>query len=155
MNKLIYYTKKYDFIVLSILFAILIFMFSNQPANESSVTSSTVANIIKTYYILGIPIRKFAHLSIFFCFTFCVGMAIVRNCRFDTISTYYIVTISICILYALLDEFHQSFIIGRCASLKDVLIDSSGGSIACCCVYIIVLIIEYYQNYKYDLNLNI
>ncbi|MGL6119966.1 MAG: VanZ family protein [Fusobacteriaceae bacterium] len=30
-------------------------------------------------------------------------------------------------LYAMTDEYHQSFIIGRGASIRDVIIDASGG----------------------------
>ncbi|MBL7155498.1 MAG: VanZ family protein, partial [Candidatus Portnoybacteria bacterium] len=34
--------------------------------------------------------------------------------------------------YALADEYHQSFILGRNASLRDVLIDSSGVLLVVC-----------------------
>jgi len=37
-----------------------------------------------------------------------------------------ILAVILAVGYALADEYHQSFILGRNASLKDVLIDSSG-----------------------------
>ncbi len=40
------------------------------------------------------------------------------------------IALGICLLYASLDEFHQSFVPGRTAALRDVLIDSSGAFFA-------------------------
>jgi len=41
-----------------------------------------------------------------------------------------IIVVSIAILYGVSDEFHQLFVIGRCASSWDVLVDGIGGLIA-------------------------
>lgn len=125
---------------LIILWMIVIFMFSNQPANESGELSNSFINktIVKIYEIFNgnisnekkleiineysYPIRKIAHFTIYFilgilCFIF-----------FKDFSKHYVVySILICFLYACSDEFHQYFVDGRYASFIDVLIDTLGG----------------------------
>ena len=45
------------------------------------------------------------------------------------IKTKILVSITLCFLYALSDEIHQLFIIGRSKEFKDVLIDTAGSFI--------------------------
>ena len=45
-----------------------------------------------------------------------------------------IFTVSICLVYGALDEFHQSFIAGRDSSVFDLMADLFGGVI-CCLIY--------------------
>ncbi len=46
-------------------------------------------------------------------------------------SVLFLVTVTICILYGLGDEFHQSFIPGRFASAADLVADALGAVVAC------------------------
>jgi VanZ family protein len=43
------------------------------------------------------------------------------------------------VLYAIFDEWHQSFIPGRVAASKDVMFDSFGAMVALFIVYLIVI----------------
>ena len=46
------------------------------------------------------------------------------------------------VIYALSDEFHQSFVLGRDGNIVDVLIDSSGalvGILVSCIVYFLIM----------------
>ncbi len=46
-------------------------------------------------------------------------------------SVLFLVTVTICILYGIGDEFHQSFIPGRFASAADLVADTLGAVAAC------------------------
>lgn len=46
-------------------------------------------------------------------------------------SVLFLVTVTICILYGIGDEYHQSFIPGRFASAADLVADTLGAVVAC------------------------
>lgn len=125
---------------------ILIFCFSAQPAEQSSEVSGTMAYRIITIAdnitgnrlneqkkeayadLLNPPLRKAAHMTeyavlamLFFLFFKMMDVPKRRN---------YLISILLTFLYATSDEFHQLFVPGRSGSVKDVLIDSTGGVIA-------------------------
>jgi VanZ family protein len=49
----------------------------------------------------------------------------------------FILSLLLTIIYAITDEYHQSFNPGRIASIKDIIIDVSGAIIALCTIYYI------------------
>ena len=112
-------------IILIILLAwtfIIIFGFSSQEGEESGTVSRKVTKVIVEKY--QPLVRKLAHFSIYTV----VGILIMM-----LISTYDIllwkrwsISIATGVIYAISDEFHQSFIPGRAAQIKDVFIDSMG-----------------------------
>lgn len=128
-------------LILIIIWMIVIFMFSNQPAEKSGKLSDSFIDntIVKVYEIFNgninekqkleiiekysYPVRKIAHFTIYFilgilCFIF-----------FKDFSKHYVIySILVCFLYACSDEFHQYFIDGRYASFFDVLVDTLGAS---------------------------
>ncbi|MEW8956524.1 VanZ family protein, partial [Clostridium sp.] len=55
-------------------------------------------------------------------------------------------------LYAVTDEFHQTFIPGRVGSFKDVLIDTTGALI---CAIVITLLIAFKNKKKKSINSNL
>jgi VanZ family protein len=71
-------------------------------------------------------IRKCAHLTEYFI----LSMLILRGIRAGEKGLYLrwaLVTVLIVAGYAALDEYHQSFVPGRTAAVRDVLIDTTGG----------------------------
>lgn len=119
-----------------------IFYFSNQVANTSSKQSSRVVEIVsnifpiiknmeeqqKTYIkenILTPIVRKTAHFSIYTMLGILTTnfMITIKNKEMYQIFIYALI---FCAFYAVTDEFHQSFIPGRSAEIRDVLIDFSG-----------------------------
>ena len=123
---------------LIILWMIVIFMFSNQKAVESSKLSDGL--ILRTVRIIEkinhkqysdeeilkrfiYPVRKLAHVTIYFILGFLVYLYI-KDLKIDN---KIIISILICALYATSDEIHQLFILGRSGEVKDVLIDTLGG----------------------------
>ncbi len=115
-------------IVLVLIWMIIIFLFSNQPATESSKTSSsfishTITKIIKkdNNYVVNKYekiVRKCAHFFLYFV----LGM-LVFNCYNEKQLLYALI---ICLLYSISDEIHQIFIVGRSCELFDIFIDTIG-----------------------------
>jgi len=125
-----------------------IFAFSHQPGQDSSRLSGCItihiANLLEMLGMdisgmdLGFFIRKAAHFSIYFVLGILTFIANYANRRRLVESA--VVAVLISTGYAVLDEYHQSFIPGRSCQLKDVLIDSSGsfaGAAVCLCLRLI------------------
>lgn len=121
-------------IILTIIWMIVIFYLSHQPAKTSSELSSTLLEIVLTFLsvlpisfdpeLLHIFIRKLAHFSAYFILGMLVYHSVYLFCKHENRSI--IVAITISIIYAISDEFHQTFIPGRSGEFRDVLIDSFG-----------------------------
>ena len=128
--------------LLIIIWMILIFYFSNQPANNSSKQSkgiiikgiTTVTKIVnknisnqelnKIIYIVEKPVRKAAHIFLYFVLAILVTWLLKSyNLTYNQIFLY---SILICVLYSCSDEIHQLFISGRSGSIVDVFIDNLG-----------------------------
>lgn len=125
MNK-----RKLTKILLLIIWMIIIFLFSNQP-NSGNMTHNIIRQIfpfLKESIILdyiNFIIRKCAHISEYIILTYLIYSLLKEY----SIKRKYILIISIlfCALYACTDEYHQSFVKGRSATIKDCIIDTSGG----------------------------
>lgn len=126
-------------LILIIIWMIVIFMFSNQPSNESSELSNNFINntIVKVYEIFNgqadsekrieiikqysYPIRKLAHYTVYFI------LGILSYIYFKDINKKALIySLILCFVYACTDEFHQYFVDGRYCSFIDVLIDTFG-----------------------------
>ncbi len=121
---------------LVILLMFIIFCFSNQSSNASSTTSSgIVRNIFDLFNLNDIfvfdafhtLIRKIAHFSIYLLLGFLVYNALF-NKKISSINVLLCSILIVC-LYAVSDEIHQLFIIGRSCEIRDIIIDTIGGSI--------------------------
>ena len=137
--------KKTIYTILIITWMSLIFMFSNQPATESSklsdgFISTTIGNIYKLFNndvseekLIEIkkkyttPVRKTAHFTIYLI----LGLLVTNLLKEYNIETnkLIIISITICLLYATSDEIHQLFIQGRSGEIRDVFIDTIGSTI--------------------------
>ena len=100
------------------LWAGVIFFFSSQPGLKSSLPNQW-----------DFVLRKLAHLTEYAVLTF----LLIR-----TLSRYWLgwrrillAAFILAILYAVSDEYHQTFVFGREGALRDVLIDSAGALLAC------------------------
>lgn len=126
----------------AVLVMVMIFHFSSQTSSESSELSHTVSRyvIAGTERCFGIQftdeqiqravarihyyVRKLAHVTEYFILAVTVAFPLyVYGVRGIWLM---LVAGAVCVGYAGLDEYHQSFVAGRGASLKDVGIDSIG-----------------------------
>lgn len=80
---------------------------------------------LKTNLKYDYLLRKIAHTIEYFILTFLLyrGFAGTGNRKIFLLFAY---PATLSFFYALSDEFHQSFVPGRCGSIRDVLIDSIG-----------------------------
>ena len=141
MNK-----KKFIKSLVLILWMGIIFAFSSQ-ANSGTTTQNILEASLPFFELqlietLNFIIRKLAHLTEYFILT----LLVVSLLKEYTKSERKIIILSLifCFLYACTDEYHQSFISGRTATLRDVFIDTTGG--------IIYLIIYYFSKTKLNFS---
>lgn len=137
--------KKIILTVASISWMALIFFFSNQESTASTNISNSFmdSTIIKIYKIFDndvtieesklireyffLPVRKLAHLAVYFI----LGILVIFTLKeYNVEKNIICYAILFCALYAISDEIHQLFVIGRSGEVKDVLLDSFGSSLA-------------------------
>lgn len=134
--------KKILSIILVILWMMLIFNFSKDNGDKStSLTNEVISTVVST--LTGIqkdseemdkiidasfvPIRKIAHFFVYFC----LGLLVMNALYICGVSrNTLIISALFCILFAISDEFHQTFVDGRAGKVSDVLLDSSASLIA-------------------------
>ena len=112
------------FRILSIFVMLSIFWFSHQNGRESARQSTYVKKQVNKAIGKGVKfnIRKNAHFFIFMV----LGMSLLLS-REKIGKREILEVVGFVILYAISDEYHQSFIPGRGASFRDVCIDILGG----------------------------
>jgi len=88
---------------------------------------------------IGLLIRKMAHLSEYFILGTLVTHILQKRSARITASQI-VVAIPLGIIYAIGDEWHQSFVPGRTASAMDVLFDTIGFVCGSLCFYVGVFI---------------
>lgn len=136
--------RRIIYTTLLIIWMIVIFLFSNQNADNSQSTSDKVAtSIVDTAEVVTnqeIPIedrenfiedtrvliRKSAHFMLYFV----LGIFTYLTFTSYSISKPVLFSIIFCFLYACSDEIHQMFLDGRTAKIMDIFIDTCGSCLA-------------------------
>lgn len=117
----------------------IIFLLSHQP-NSGQATYNVIENIFVNIKInsiisaINFIIRKFAHLTEYFILAFLTVSLLKEYTKKQIII--FVVTLFFCFSYAVTDEFHQLYVIGRTGSIKDIFIDTTG-SIIYLLIYVI------------------
>ena len=116
------FLKKHWRIFLPIAIMVVIWVFSAMNGSRSDAQSVPIANF------LGIPnglIRKVAHFTLFATLG-ALWYNYIRNSniRKFTPGFTFVLSISLAVVYAGIDEMHQLFVPGRSGEINDVLIDS-------------------------------
>ncbi len=146
------------FFSLSLIWMIVIFIFSAQSGDDStSLSRNFITNFVikiipieldgQEMEILDFVIRKLAHfteyaiLGVFVTLTLMTSNIKISKFRLHIASI-------ICCLYAVSDEFHQMFTDGRTPALRDVIIDTAGGFFG----GLIILLILYFVRVERSLD---
>jgi VanZ family protein len=117
-----------------IIWMILIFFLSSQPAIQSGALSTGIAAFIiqaieKLSGHIGFDLAQFDHIvrknAHFFVYLF-LGVLVFNALKRSGRNRNILLAFMICVLYAISDEIHQMFVPGRGPGVKDVLIDSTG-----------------------------
>lgn len=120
--------------IFAIAWMIIIFKFSNDPADISNEKSGFVINLLgslginlNNYFgeLANFVVRKAGHFTEYFILYMLLYNAISEKVSFKKCL---ILSLMITFLYASSDEFHQTFVPGREGRFRDVLIDTLGGT---------------------------
>lgn len=138
--------KFYVIISWALVSAVMIFIFLMSSADGEESSEISDALLLKITEITGIEIspfflRKAAHFSEFAMLSF-----LLTNAVFATFNNKKagIIAFSCACLYAITDELHQLFSVGRACSIRDMLIDSAGALLG---AVIFSFIILFYLKY--------
>lgn len=151
-------------LLLVILWMIAIFALSNMSGLESNIKSKSSLDDLVDYVLditnkMGItdkhpsptskknfidkinPImRKCAHATVFFILAILIMVFLTRfKIRLPVA---YIITVLAAFMYALFDEYHQTFVLGRTGQFSDSLIDTSGAILGALLVLVIISIVR-------------
>ena len=143
--------------ILVITWMAFIYFLSSQPASESIILSSGITNRLYNLLILifsnieidvfHIFIRKSAHFIIYLI----LGI-LLMNATYKNNNLYFkniLIALLVSILYAVTDEIHQLFVLGRAGQLIDVFIDTTG-SIVGVFIFNILHKITFHRREKYE-----
>ena len=113
-------------LVLTIALCVIIFLLSAENADESSMKSGGLIELIAKIFgveFTDFVVRKFAHASEFALLGFLSAITVCVY-TFDLKKLYVSVVFSV--LYAVSDEIHQIFVDGRACQFRDMCIDTAG-----------------------------
>ena len=131
---------------LTVTWAVVIFIFSAQPADESTNMSRSVGQKFGQWFVPGFevwsqerqdafaekadyPVRKCAHATEYAILSFLL-LCMLISYKIEGVR-HYVLAFLITAFYAATDEFHQLFVPGRNGNGLDVLIDSCGAIGGC------------------------
>lgn len=92
--------------------------------SEKLLTDKEIQSIAKK---MNNPFRKFSHAFIYFTLAILIFLTL-KSFNVKT-SKSILITILICFVYSLTDEYHQTFIKGRSGEFRDCIIDTTGSTI--------------------------
>lgn len=150
MRKEIILTLRKVLIVLLVLWMIGVFFLSNQNGEDSGAVSHKVALLMsfgneEKAEIIEPMVRKVAHMT-----EYGVGAMLFYGILLTypkvTIKPKIVMTLAFILVYAGLDELHQSFIDARNGSAWDVAIDAFGGAIGTGAMYLMEAMIVIMDN---------
>lgn len=141
---------------LAVMIMVLIFYMSAQNSQASSETSGGLIDFIarifnsqydsmseqgREEYVAGFQfiVRKSAHFSAYCALAFYLSLA---GITFVNIKKRYrfLLSFLITVFYAVTDEIHQLFVVGRSCELRDIFIDSGGALLGCFLLWVVYLI---------------
>lgn len=117
-----------------------IFYLSHQPAMQSAQLSSGISQMIVDFIESAVPglnvdmggfnfyVRKYAHFTAYFILGVLTLIALMKS----DVKKAFFSAFAICVLYAMTDEIHQLFVLGRSCQLRDVFIDNAGALMGIC-----------------------
>ena len=120
-----------------ILWAMFIFGMSGESGEHSAGMSKVLAdfvyglpfvkNIFK-FDMLHFLIRKTAHFTEYGILNLLVLNLLYSIKKFDGFFRIYVISTILCLVYASLDEYHQTLVPGRDGNIRDVIIDTCGSA---------------------------
>ena len=136
-------------LLLPLFWMAVIFMLSQQPASISSGQSGVFVEQLRhiapsvDQQLLTFLVRKGAHIFAYFVLGILTFNALWRVDLSKLKFNYPVgLSIIVCALYAVSDEFHQLFVSGRSGELRDIMIDSCAAIVGVVIISIFVRILQ-------------
>lgn len=125
--------RQYLNYALLVLWALVIFYLSSEGHDASSGRSDSIVEVVRSIGatapadVISFWVRKSAHTVAYFIF----GILAYRVMRGHGLALKPALGLAVLtvLIYAVSDEFHQSFVPGRSAEVRDVLIDTTAGTV--------------------------
>ena len=144
--------------LLTILWMLVIFLMSSQPADDSTETSLHVGETIGMVFVQGYrewpkekqiefavsidhPVRKAAHASEYMILGILLYMSCRKSFGMNPKASFREAFLTGTV-YAATDEFHQLFVPGRAGMITDILIDSMGVLFGCFLITVLCRILK-------------
>lgn len=106
-------------------------------------TGLSDSQIVEQALSIQLVVRKLAHMTEYFILTLCFYLplrVLISNKEYadnrSFLSKRVLPAFLLSIVSAAADEFHQSFVPGRCGTPVDVLVDSAGSILACAVLFL-------------------
>jgi VanZ family protein len=93
----------------------------------------------ETMLVIHLIVRKIAHFTEYAILAYLAARTFRTSPKQSLATRWFLISLVIIIIYALVDEYHQSFVPSRTASIYDSLIDMSGGLVT-------LLVLRHRQN---------
>ena len=157
-------TKNILFIIGIVLWCLVIFYASSRTSNQSNgkskkiiydtvkvtttitnklnITNKDLSNdkwLNNVVNKLNYPLRKVAHATVYFILSILI-MLCLKSFGIEQKKAV-LITISICFIYSMTDEFHQLFINGRTGQFSDCIIDTLGATIGSILTKVLITIL--------------
>ena len=108
----------------AVFISLLIFLFSADSAPVSSEKSGFIILILEYFHIHLSQhfVRKMAHFTIYML----LSISYIKMLKAYDCKHYILVGVIAAVIWACLDEYHQTFVSGRSGEFRDILLDSTG-----------------------------
>jgi len=143
-------TRRKVFGILSIIWMVVIFVFSGrngvQSTSDSTRTTMLLDSIVGdgTYvydYTIDFMMRKAAHVGEYFVLSLLVTQVFIKN--WNKIGKSCLISWLCVTIYSITDETHQLFVPGRSGQVRDVIVDSFGAVVG---VMVTLIAVGLYRN---------
>ena len=89
--------------------------------------------------LLHLPVRKFVHATVYLVLAMFVISIVANIMNHNHYFGALFITLAICVGFAILDEFHQTFVPGRAGAAIDVMVDMIGVAAGMIIVFLICI----------------
>lgn len=96
--------------------------------NEYGITNSNpnAEKLARASKLINAPMRKVIHASVYFVLSFFIMVLLNVIFEHKKYILTFIISLILCVCFAITDEYHQTFVEGRTGQPLDVIIDSAG-----------------------------
>ncbi len=153
--------RNYIFLALAIIWMVVIFLHSAKVADDSAAESGGLILFVGEHFVPGFndlteadrllfvekwdhPVRKAAHMTEYAILAMLLTGTFygVKFTKLSENKRAFLAAWGLSTVYAMTDEFHQTFVAGRSGEVKDVCFDSAGALIGIFLAFMLIFVIK-------------